>query len=593
MRYPDHLKEDIRSRVDIVELISRYVPLKKSGSGFKGLCPFHQEKTPSFTVTPGKNIFHCFGCGKGGDAFAFLMEIEHLGFVEAYQVLAKEAGIDLSRYEKDGVKEEDPIFRANRFAQDYFYKCLCANKPAHAYLIKRGLTDETIEQFKIGFAPDAWDYLIKAAAREKISMADLQQAGLVTMNEEKKSSYDRFRCRIMFPICNLSGLVVGFGGRTLKKNEKGAKYINTPETRVYHKGSVLYGLHAARGAIREADAGIVVEGYMDFHGLVQAGIRNVVASSGTALTPEQAKMLRRYCRKVFLVFDPDPAGINAASRGMEVLAREGLEIGVVSLPEGDDPDTFVKQNGPDAFGALLEKAESFIDFRLRLAIAQHGLEKPESKDRIMAEMAECLLAVQSEALRESYAQRIESQLRLSSAATRSVLQQARRKKTRSTGQDSRAPRSGAKQTYMAELQVLGHLITEPGLLEKAAVLDEHPDIWSHPFLDSFYGKLRKSIGAGCTDFLASGGEFEPKEQEFLRRVLAEKDQYAAANWEPSVTRLFLRYYIRKESEIRSRMAQKGVDRTALVKEADALARKRKEIEKRARIEIVEKNGKSN
>jgi len=592
VRYPDHLKEDIRSRIDIVELVSRYVPLKKAGTNFKGLCPFHQEKTPSFTVTPGKNIFHCFGCGKGGDAFGFLMELEHLGFVEAFQLLAKEAGIDLSRYERDGGKEEDPIFRANRFAQEFFHKCLAANKPAMSYIIRRGLTEETIAQFKIGFAQDSWDSIHKAAAREKIPVADLLAAGLITTKEETKSTYDRFRCRIMFPICNLSGLVIGFGGRTLKKDEKGAKYLNTPETRVYHKGSVLYGLHAARSAIREANAAIVVEGYMDFHALFQAGVHNVVASSGTALTVEQAKLLRRYGRKVFLVFDPDAAGISAASRGMEVLAREGLEVGVVNLPEGDDPDTFVKKHGAEGFQAMLAKAESFIDFRLRRSIEQHGIETPEAKDRIMTEMAECLTAVQSEALRESYTRRIEGQLRMSASATRRVLHQAHKKSFSASG-NTRVSAPGARQAYTAELQVLGHLISEPELLEKAVLLEEHPDIWSHPSLEALFRKLRQSIQSGQTDFLSQTTVFEPKEQEFVRRVMADKELYAKENWEQSINRLFLRFYVRKEAELKSRMGEKGVDRAALTKEAVMLARKRTEVEKRFKAESVEKAGKPN
>jgi len=365
--FSPELIDQIRDANDIVDLISEYVPLKKRGKNYVGLCPFHTEKDPSFNVIPTKQIFYCFGCQEGGNVIHFLMKHEKLGFVEAVKLLAKRANIPLPKKTVDRQKAQalDKLYYANEAANEYFRKSFYREEPgkkARQYLNKRGFDSEIIKQFSLGYAPDDWEGLIRFAKTKDMEMEVLNQAGLVVPRAESSGYYDRFRNRIMFPIFNLSGKVVGFGGRVLDEKDE-PKYLNSPETPIYQKGKILYGLNFSKDEIRKKGNAVLVEGYVDLLSLYQAGIKNVVASSGTAFTPDQARLLSRYAEKIYLLFDADTAGQSATFRSVDLLFSEGVEVFVVSLPKGEDPDSFVKKFGAEELAKKIEQAQTFIDFK--------------------------------------------------------------------------------------------------------------------------------------------------------------------------------------------------------------------------------------
>ena len=365
--FSQELIDQIRDANDIVDLISEYVPLKKRGKNYVGLCPFHVEKDPSFNVIPTKQIFYCFGCQEGGNVIHFLMKHEKLGFVEAVKLLAQRANIPLPKRTMDKQKGQalDKLYYANEVANEYFRKSFYREDPgkkARQYLNKRGFEPEIIKQFSLGYAPDDWEGLIKSAKNKDIEKELLNQAGLVVPRTESPGYYDRFRNRIIFPIFNLSGKVVGFGGRVLDEKDE-PKYLNSPETPIYQKGKILYGLNFSKDEIRKKGSAVLVEGYVDLLSLYQTGIKNVVASSGTAFTQDQARLLSRYAEKIYLLFDADTAGQSATFRSVDLLFSEGVEVLVVSLPKGEDPDSFVKKFGAEEVTKKIEQAQTFIDFK--------------------------------------------------------------------------------------------------------------------------------------------------------------------------------------------------------------------------------------
>ena len=369
MKIPDDKIQEVRESTDIIEVVSQYVTLKKRGKSFMGLCPFHTEKTPSFSVDPVRGFYHCFGCGAGGNVFTFVMQMEKVSFPEAVRSLAEKAGIVLPEREKEsGVsKETEILYRANRFAADFFQECLnntMAGEKALDYLSGRGFNHETLKLFEIGYAPQRWDGLLQKAQLSSIPVQELLKAGLVISRKGSQGYYDRFRGRIIFPVRNPSGRIVGFGGRALKVDEKVPKYINSPETQVYQKGYILYGLFLSKQGIRREDRVILVEGYTDVVKLHQHGMDYGVATSGTALTIEQARVVSRYTRNVILFFDGDSAGFAAALRGVDLLVEAGLDVQVAPLPGGADPDSYLDDKGREVVEKLLHSGSSFIDFQI-------------------------------------------------------------------------------------------------------------------------------------------------------------------------------------------------------------------------------------
>ena len=368
--------DEIKSRIDIVDVISDFINLKKSGQAYKALSPFTDEKTPSFFVVPSKGIYKCFSSGKGGDAISFIMEYDGLSYTEALKYLAGKYGIEIEEREitEEDIKaqnERESLFIILKYATDYFISNLRNSDEGKSvgltYFKNRGLTEEIIEKFELGYSLEAWDDLYKAAIKQGFGKDIIEKAGLIIKKEEKV--YDRFRGRVIFTIYNQTGKVIAFGARTLKKDTKQPKYVNSPETEIYHKSNVLYGVHMAKGPIRKADNCFLVEGYTDVISLHQVGIENVVSSSGTSLTEEQIRLVSRYSENITVLFDGDPAGIKASLRGIDMLLAGGQNVKAVVLPEGHDPDSYSKELGGYEFRKYLEEnAHDFITFKINLFV---------------------------------------------------------------------------------------------------------------------------------------------------------------------------------------------------------------------------------
>ncbi len=409
---PDSLVEEVRSRADIVELIGEQLPLKKAGKEYRALCPFHQEKTPSFYVVPGKGFYKCFGCGESGDVFSFLMKRQGLEFQDAVRAVARRVGVEIPE-PSESRREEDShraVREAVAFAADFFRRMLrddLAGARARAYLEARGIEEAAAERFQLGFAPDAWRALREAAATHGMADEVLLEAGLVKTSERMEEPYDRLRDRLIFPIPDITGRIVAFGGRALgKAAENTPKYLNSPETPIYHKGDLLYGIHWAKGAIRREESALVVEGYMDYVSLAARGIENVVAGLGTAMTAEQAALVARYTRTAYLLYDSDAAGLRATFRSGDALLRAGVHPLVVTLPVGEDPDSVVRKGGAAALRPHVEAAVDVLERKLQILDERHYLEDVEGLRRGLDRLLPTLRAVTDPALRDIYVTRV-------------------------------------------------------------------------------------------------------------------------------------------------------------------------------------------
>ncbi|MBI1938048.1 MAG: DNA primase [Ignavibacteriales bacterium] len=368
MRIPDQKIEEIRTSADIVDVVSEYVQLRKRGKNFIGLCPFHQEKTPSFTVSEDKQIYHCFGCGNGGNIFKFLMEFKNISFVEAVEEIAERLGIKI-QYDKETFDEQqsalEEFYEINLFAARFFSDNLLKSnegEEAREYLKNRQIKQQTQRAFGIGYAPYGWDNFLAYAKDNKINLSKAKQLGLIDLNE-KGEYYDKFRSRVIFPIFSPNGRVIAFGGRILEKRDDTAKYLNSPESQIFSKRKILYGLYHSKDEIRKLDRAILVEGYMDLVSLFQAGVKNVVASSGTSLTEEQVQLLSRFTKNIIILFDADPAGQKAALRSIEILLKQNFEVKVITLPQGEDPDSFINKFGKDKFDEFVTSAKNFLEYQ--------------------------------------------------------------------------------------------------------------------------------------------------------------------------------------------------------------------------------------
>ncbi|MCE2432432.1 MAG: DNA primase [Candidatus Latescibacteria bacterium] len=404
-RIPETVIDQVRLSIDIVDVVGDHVALTRRGKSFVGLCPFHDDSTPSLNVSQEKQIYKCFACGAGGNSFTFLRDIENISFIEAVRQLADRAGIalpDAKPADPDQQEVFDQLYRANELAVKYFHHLLTQDEKAAdamAYLENRGINRDIIDAFSIGYAPDQWDGFLQVATRRGFSPQILERAGLVSQRQTGGGFYDRFRNRITFPIHAATGRPVAFGARALDPNEQ-AKYINSPETPVYNKSAILYGLWRDRDAIRDAGTALVVEGYMDLIALAQYGIENAVASSGTALTTDQARLLRRYAPKTILIFDGDTAGATAAMRGIGSLFEVGLEVRVVTLPEDHDPDSYVRAHGPDGLLRLTENAAPAIDFLMEQFEQRDDLSTIDGKTRTAHALAELIGRIKDNALKQ-------------------------------------------------------------------------------------------------------------------------------------------------------------------------------------------------
>lgn len=400
---PDHLIEEIRSRNDILDTISANILLKKSGQNYKGLCPFHSEKTPSFVVSPEKQIYHCFGCGAGGNIFKFIMEMEDLSFLDAIKTLAAKCGVTLPAFKPGQTNaksnERDVLLNINQKAQSYFILSLMSKggEQAREYLNSRGLNDKKLlADYSIGWATSGWtDTLHQLQNQEKFSKNDLSRAGLIKQKEGagKNNFYDRFRGRIIFPLQDIHGNLIAFAGRVIGESEP--KYLNSPETPLYIKGRHLFGFNRAKEAIRKQNKALIVEGYFDQMRAHQNGIRNTVATCGTALTLEQASLLKNHTKRATLIFDSDSAGQAATKKGFEVLLKQGMSVDVLSLPSGHDPDSFIYQFGPEKFLEKLKNAKPFVETFIDDIIADGDLTTPMGKVAVVNQVLPILMNVKN------------------------------------------------------------------------------------------------------------------------------------------------------------------------------------------------------
>lgn len=421
--------EDVRSAADIVKVVGDYVQLRKAGANMMGLCPFHHEKTPSFAVHPGKQIFHCFGCGAGGDVFKFVMLIENLTFPEALERLADKVGITLAKTAyggKDSKSEErTALFKIHEIAARFYAAQLTGTgegRAARAYLLDRGLKDEVVGRFLLGYAPRDGRALTRHLSSSGFDDDAMEKSGLVLRDTAGDRRFDRFRGRIIFPIANESGKIIAFGGRAL--GDEQPKYLNSPETPIYTKSRVLYHLDNGGKAIRKQDYAILVEGYMDCIAVDSCGIENVIASCGTSLTEAQIRLLGRYSRRVVVNYDPDSAGVAATERSLNALLEAGFEVKVLALPGGLDPDAFIRKNGEAEYRRVLADAPGYIDYVTDRGIAEHGLNTPQGKLAVANAVLPYLARIPNPLLRQEMTDRLAARALLDDRLLREELRRA-------------------------------------------------------------------------------------------------------------------------------------------------------------------------
>ncbi len=487
----DQVIEQVQQRCEITDIISSYIPLKKAGRNYKALCPFHHEKTPSFVVSPDKQIFHCFGCAAGGDVFAFIMKHERLEFPEAVRFLAERAGVKIEENKSQGSgapKEKRALFfKLNKLAALYFRANLLKSQtaePARNYLKQRQITRESIEIFGLGYAGSRWDGLLNFLRSKGVKENLLVRSGLVVKSPQGKI-YDRFRERIMFPIFDVQGRILGFGGRILKEEkdpERGTvkpKYINSPESEIYSKSNNLFGLNLSRRDIQDKDLCVVVEGYLDFIMPYQFGIKNLVASLGTAFTASHVRILKRYTKNFVILFDADNAGQEAALRSLDLLIEEGMNVRVAAMESGFDPDTYVRRFGRDKFEQLINRAKSLFDFKLELLCRKYDRRILEQKAFIVTEMLSTIKKLKNAVLRNAHLKKLAEELHVPEEAVREELARAKPRYSGSPGLAERLhdPASG-KFVKIAEKMLVSLMLDDGNLLaeaRKTLSLDEFTD----------------------------------------------------------------------------------------------------------------------
>jgi len=430
---PKQTVDEILETARVEEVVGDFVNLKKRGANLLGLCPFHNEKTPSFTVSPAKGIYKCFGCGKAGGAANFIMDHEHYTYPEALKYLADKYNIEIEEEEQSAeqiqqANEKESLFIVTQFAAEYFQQQLKETENGRAiglsYFKERGFREETIEKFKLGYSPDEWEAFTKAALDKGYKLDYLEKTGLTIVKGEKH--FDRFKGRVMFPIQNISGRVIGFGGRTLSADKKTAKYLNSPESEIYHKSRVLYGLNLAKKTIIEKDLCYLVEGYTDVISFHQNGVENVVASSGTSLTTEQIRLIKRYTPNITILFDGDTAGIKAAFRGIDMILEEGMNVKVLAFPEGEDPDSFARSKSTEELSSFLkENAQDFIRFKTSLLVSEVGKD-PMKRASLIKEIVNSIALIPDPIARSVYIQESGDILDISEQALMSELNKVRR-----------------------------------------------------------------------------------------------------------------------------------------------------------------------
>jgi len=576
--YDDSVKEEIRSIINIADIVGRHVALKPAGQNLKGLCPFHKEKTPSFTVSPGKGIYYCFGCHKGGDVFNFLMEIEGLSFPEALQHLADEAGVrlapkqsaqhspDYDNYPDQGPKPSSAISKAeilsiNQLALEFFYQSTRNSKQAIDYFLSRGLTKESIRDFKLGFAPDNWTGFLDFAKSKRVAVSAVVAAGLAVQREDTGRIYDRFRNRIMFPIFDMAKHPVGFAGRGMTADAM-PKYLNSPETLLYQKSKILYGFYITQQFVREQKSVIIVEGYMDFLSLFLAGIKNVIATAGTAFTDAHARTLRRFTPKVYLVFDGDSAGIEAARRAISILAPYNFDIRVLTIPNDEDPDDFIKNFGPKAFMELLDAAQDYMPYIINKTVHDNNAETPYGKSAVLNALAPLANALNDSVVKGAFVKLLGEALSLPQDLIFKRLKEGPQEPS-----DSRKMTKDTATSYFGSIEgnFLRLLIQHPEIIAEARKFIL-PETFSDQFSGKLYSILLTSFDSDARLATLLGNVTDEETQRIVSFAYAQEAPVVDAREEMvhSIGRLQAKYLQKQIRDIGEQMRREPGNRTVLL-----------------------------
>lgn len=562
------MKEEIKNKVleltDIVDVIGEVVDLRKRGINYIGLCPFHQEKTPSFTVSPEKSIYKCFGCGKAGNALTFMMDYYGYSFQESLKILASKAGIRLEekKYQKnkEQTSKRDLILEILEKANEHYRNNLktTSGKSVLSYFHNRGYKDDTINEFYLGYSINGWDNILKLLKNQGYEENLIFESGLLVKNEENGTYYDRFRGRAMFPIQDKFGKVIGFGARILTDEKDQPKYINTPQTLVYDKGKTLYGLFQAKNEIRTKKYAIMVEGYADVIALHQAGFKNSISSSGTALTNDQLSILKSYCKKIYFVYDADEAGIKATERGLELAIKQGFEIFIVLLPKGEDPDSLIKKHGKTLFAKYLDEAVDFIEFIIELKQKQSNINSPTEKAELIRYLVDLITKIPDRLQHDIYISKIASLLNLTEKQLEAIYSEKNKieakEKTREPQVSSLKPEPKGEQIkafdkenaklknleeeVLPEEKIILHFIlNKPEILEE---LDKKYKILKNGLVTNSAEKLFRTLvqiikaGENITERLIEDEEMDQTDKSFLFELLLKNDalinEQASSNW---------------------------------------------------------------
>jgi len=580
--YPQSFIDEVRTAADIVLVVQDTVPLRRAGTTYKGLCPFHGEKTPSFTVNRERGFFHCFGCGVGGDVFKFVELRDKVGFGEAVRTLAQRFGLTVpapeGRRDPTREAEREALLRAHEMAAAWFKQHLRAEAGARAaaMLAARDIAPDTVEALGLGYAPASRDALVRHLIKGGIARPLVVRSGL-GLEREGGEVIDRFRNRLMIPICRESGIVVAFGGRAMADDQQ-PKYLNSPETPMYTKGRTLYGLNLSRQAIRERNTAVVVEGYFDFAQAWQGGVRHLVATCGTALTPAQAQTLRRFARNVVLSFDADSAGSGAAAKSSTLLVEEGFDVAVAVLPGGDDPDTFVRREGGDAYAKAVEEAIPYLDFLLERTAREHDLAKPAGRRAFVEQMLAVAAKIPEATARDQFADRLAHRARISEEVIRHEIRRAAVAKRTSLPGQAQLGRS----LRPAERHLLAALLNAPAdALPALAGLDDE-DL--EGLASARVLREARELPLSAADSLP-GALFERLSEEEVRALtaLAAGQEVPAAPAECARALRILRYQ-RERADVQRALDRLQEQPSADAVEVDALLQRKSELQ--VRIEAL-------
>lgn len=535
MAFPQSFIDELVARNPIEDVVGQYVSLRRAGANLFGLCPFHGEKTASFSVAPDKGIYYCFGCHKGGGVINFQMEVEGLSYPDAVRALAKRVGMAVPEDEQyqSRYRQQERLWALHKEAARFFHGQLYApvGQKALAYALGRGMSKSILTTFGVGYAPDSWDDLVRAMKAKGYTEQELIDSGLVTVSQKDPTKiFDRFRDRLMFPIIDVRGNVIAFGGRIIKNDPNAAKYLNSPETLIFNKRKNLFGLNLAKKS--KQGYLILVEGNVDVVALHQFGFDNAVASLGTSLTEDQAALMTRYADQIVLIYDGDKAGQNATQRAIPILEKAGLQVKVLQIQDAKDPDEFLHKFGADRFKLLLEGSANRVEYQLNAIALKYDLGQDEQKVKFLQESADLIASLSSAVQREVYGTRVAEKAKITAEAMQLEIQRAWNRRThrekkkqekidlspaRTLQPKSRTIRYDNMKSAMAEENVLALILQEPSLLERAGTLTE--EMFSAPLLGRVYGQLKQRFRCGLEVSLAVLEDLEPDEMSHMAEIL--------------------------------------------------------------------------